>query len=77
MGANYTRKRLPVTLVYFEEYDRIDLAFYREKQVQVQGWGGKKKEALIFGETEKLNELAECKNETHYRRYWRKSEEVK
>ena len=73
IGANYTRERLPVTLVYFEEYDRIDLAFYKEKQVQ--GWGRKKKEALIFGITEKLNELAECKNETHYRRCWRKSEE--
>jgi putative endonuclease len=75
IGANYTCERLPVTLVYFEEYDRIDHAFYREKQVQ--GWGRKKKEALIFGETEKLNQLAECKNETHYRRYWRKSEEEK
>ncbi|WP_231372766.1 GIY-YIG nuclease family protein [Aureivirga sp. CE67] len=26
-GANHTKKRLPVKLVYFEEYDRIDLAF--------------------------------------------------
>lgn len=34
MGANFTRKHLPVKLVYFEEFDRIDFAFYREKQVQ-------------------------------------------
>ena len=46
-GANHTKKRLPVHLVYFEEYDRIDHAFYREKQIQ--GWSRKKKEALING----------------------------
>lgn len=51
-GANYTRKRLPVELVYFEEFQRIDDAFYREKQVQ--GWSRKKKEALI---QERYNEL--------------------
>jgi predicted GIY-YIG superfamily endonuclease len=28
------KKRLPVQLVYFEEYNRIDKAFYREKQIQ-------------------------------------------
>ena len=44
-GANYTRKRLPVVLVYYEEYQNIADAFYREKQVQ--GWSRKKKEALI------------------------------
>jgi putative endonuclease len=33
-GANHTKKRLPVELVYFEEFDRIDVAFEREKQVQ-------------------------------------------
>jgi putative endonuclease len=46
-GANHTKKRLPVKLVYFEEFSRIDTAFYREKQVQ--GWNRKKKEALIYG----------------------------
>ena len=35
-GANFTRKHLPVQLIYFEEFDRIDDAFYREKQIQ--GW---------------------------------------
>ncbi|WP_417264899.1 GIY-YIG nuclease family protein [Brumimicrobium sp.] len=34
-GANHTSKFLPVKLVYFEEINRIDHAFYREKQVQV------------------------------------------
>lgn len=29
-GAKHTKKRLPVQLVYFEEYQRIDEAFSRE-----------------------------------------------
>jgi putative endonuclease len=56
LGANYTSKRLPVQLVYCEEYDRIDEAFYREKQVQ--GWRRAKREALINGQSEKLPALA-------------------
>ena len=55
-GARYTSKRLPVELVYYEEYERVDQAFYREKQVQ--GWNRKKKEALINGKPELLPELA-------------------
>lgn len=55
-GANHTRKRLPVKLLYFEEYQRIDDAYYREKQVQ--GWNRKKKEALIDGKPELLPEMA-------------------
>jgi len=46
------KKHLPVELIYYEEYDRVDQAFYREKQVQ--GWGRKKKEALINGKIDKL-----------------------
>lgn len=55
-GAQYTARRLPVKLVYYEEYDRIDIAFNREKQVQ--GWSRKKREALINGEEYLLPELA-------------------
>ncbi len=61
-GANHTKKYLPVKLVYYEEFDRIDTAFYREKQVQ--GWSRKKKEALINAMPEKLHDLAKCLNET-------------
>ena len=63
-GANYTKKHLPVKLVYFEEFQRIDEAFYREKQVQ--GWSRKKKEALINGCFDKLSSLS--KNYTQYPR---------
>jgi len=62
LGANHTKKRLPVELVYFEAFGRIDFAFEREKQVQ--GWSRKKKAALIEGAPEKLKELSKCLNKT-------------
>ena len=64
LGANHTLRRLPVKLVFFREYDRIDFAFEREKQIQ--GWSRKKKEALIYGMTEELHELAKCMNMTSH-----------
>lgn len=51
-GSNHTKKRLPVKLIYYEEFQRIDFAFYREKQVQ--GWSRKKKDALINNNTKEL-----------------------
>ena len=56
IGSSYTSKRLPVKLVYCEEYDRVADAFYREKQVQ--GWTRRKREALINGNPELLPTLA-------------------
>lgn len=73
-GANHTRKRLPVKLIYFEEFARIDEAYYREKQVQ--GWSRKKKEALMNNLPEELKRAAECMNETHYKNY-QKNEQSK
>jgi predicted GIY-YIG superfamily endonuclease len=55
-GANYTKKHLPVELVYCEECQCVDDAYRREKQVQ--GWTRRKKEALISGHPERLPELA-------------------
>jgi putative endonuclease len=56
LGARYTTRRLPVKLVYCEEYDRVADAFYREKQVQ--GWRRAKREALINGDQALLPALA-------------------
>ena len=42
--------------MYYEEYDRIDEAYYREKQIQ--GWSRKKKLALIEGNEEKLSKIS-------------------
>jgi putative endonuclease len=44
-GAEYTRRRLPLRLVYFEEYQSVGQAFAREKQVQ--GWVRSRKRKLI------------------------------
>ena len=55
-GAMYTARRLPVQLMYYEEFSRIDEAFYREKQVQ--GWSRNKREALINEATYELPMLS-------------------
>ena len=60
-GSRYTSGRLPVELVYGEEYDRVSDAYYREKQVQ--NWGRAKREALINGNLEVLPPLAKKKFE--------------
>lgn len=68
-GANHTKKRLPVELVYLEEFQRIDDAFFREKQIQ--GWSRAKKEALIKNNFTSLRKLSECKNDSHYKLWLR------
>ncbi|MCF8226775.1 MAG: GIY-YIG nuclease family protein [Bacteroidales bacterium] len=62
-AANFTAKRLPVKLVYYEEFSRIDEAFEREKQIQK--WSAKKKRALIKGNKEMLKKASECNNHSH------------
>ena len=34
VGANFTKKHIPVELVYYEEFQRMEEAFHREKQGQ-------------------------------------------
>lgn len=55
-GAIYTQSRLPVRLLYFEQFDRVDDAYRREKQVQ--GWGRAKRLALVHGRLDRLPPLA-------------------
>ena len=64
-GANHTKKRLPVKLVYYETFQRIDDAFYREKQIQ--GWSRNKKLALIEKNYNDLSRYSECVNESHHK----------
>ncbi len=64
MGAKHTKKRLPVELVFVEQFERIDEAYAREKQIQ--GWSRKKKEALIQGDFNQLHKLACCQNDSHF-----------
>ncbi len=56
LGANFTRKHRPVELVFCEQWDRVDDAYAREKQVQ--GWSRRKKQALIDGKFEMLPALS-------------------
>ncbi len=46
-GAAYTRRRLPVTLVWSDEFPRIEDAFRWEKRIQ--GWSHAKRAAFIEG----------------------------
>ncbi|MEX0812607.1 MAG: DEAD/DEAH box helicase family protein [Chitinophagales bacterium] len=60
-GANFTAKNLPIKLVYYETFERIDEAFKREKQIQK--WSRAKKIALIKGDIELLKRLSKNKSE--------------
>ena len=44
-GAKYTKIRLPVEMVYFEEYPNKSSACKRE--IEVKGWRRTKKESLV------------------------------
>lgn len=47
MGSEYTKRRLPVELVWSEAFRRIDDAFAWEKRIQ--GWSHAKRLAFIQG----------------------------
>ena len=55
----YTSTRLPVTLVFSEEFTSRYDALLRERQIK--GWGRKKKEALIRGDWHEVSRLAKSK----------------
>ncbi len=58
-AAKYTASRRPVALAFYEEYERIDDAFLREKQVQ--NWSHAKRAALIRGDFDELRRLSRAK----------------
>jgi putative endonuclease len=61
LGSKYTKRRLPVELVYCEEFKRIDEAYQRERQIH--GWSRKKKIALIEGNYDGLVKYSRKKRE--------------
>lgn len=61
----YTSSRLPVKLMFSEEFNDARLA--REFERKLKGWSHKKKKALIDGDFNLLHILAECKNSTNYK----------
>ena len=50
-AAQWTKKRLPVKLVYYETYPTLQLARQRERQIK--GWTVRKKLNLITGKWKK------------------------
>ncbi|MDO9576846.1 MAG: GIY-YIG nuclease family protein [Candidatus Cloacimonadales bacterium] len=63
----YTSKCLPVKLVFSDYFENAYDAVSAERQIK--GWTRAKKEALINGNFDLLHELAQCKNETNFKRY--------
>jgi putative endonuclease len=59
-GSMYTRSRLPVKLVYTQEFPSKHDAFLRERQVK--GWSRAKKAALIRGDFEALIGLSRSRS---------------
>ena len=57
LGAEYTKRRRPVELVWSFETPSVAHAFALEKQIQ--GWGRAKREALIEGRFDDLVPLAQ------------------
>ena len=55
----YTSKRLPVKLVWLEEFRDINEAIDMERRIKK--WSKAKKIALIKGDIEKIHELAKSK----------------
>ena len=63
----YTCEKRPVELVWANHFQSNTEAIEWEKKIK--GWSRKKKEALIEGRFDKLPELAECKNISHWKNY--------
>ena len=59
----YTFKRKPVTLVFYQDFIEPNQAIYFEKKLKK--WSKAKKQALINGDFDLLQTLAECRNATN------------
>lgn len=63
-GTDFTKNRLPVDLVYFENFQRIEMALRREKQIQC--WSHLEIEALLRHDQLTFQELVEDPREMHW-----------
>ena len=61
----YTYKRRPLEIKFHETFNDVLQAIYFEKKLKK--WTRAKKEALISGNFDMLQILAECRNATHYK----------
>ncbi len=63
----YTARRRPLQLQFLATFSYVYDAIEFEKKLK--GWSGQKKRALIEGDIDRLKELAQCRNLSHYKRY--------
>tara|TARA_B100000745_G_scaffold270788_1_gene197850 strand:+ start:6 stop:320 length:315 start_codon:yes stop_codon:yes gene_type:complete len=61
----YTLKRRPLELKFQQIFNDVLLAIYFEKKIKK--WTRSKKEALINGDFDMLQILAECRNASHFK----------
>ncbi|MBI4745605.1 MAG: GIY-YIG nuclease family protein [Deltaproteobacteria bacterium] len=57
----YTSTRLPVKLLFSQEFPTREEALASEQRIK--GWSRKKKEAMIRGDWEEVSRLAKSKND--------------
>ena len=55
-SAGYTSSRLPIVLVYSQEFQTRNEALHAERQIK--GWSRAKKQALIEGDWKRIQQLA-------------------
>jgi putative endonuclease len=68
LGKNtdcYTFNKRPLELKFYEAFNDVLQAIYFEKNIKK--WTRAKKEALINGDFDMLQILAECRNATHHK----------
>lgn len=61
----YTHTRRPVSLVFYQEFTEPNQAIEFEKKLKK--WSRAKKQALIDGNFDRLQNLSECRNATHHK----------
>jgi putative endonuclease len=61
----YTHSRRPVILLFYQDFTEPNQAIGYEKKIKK--WSRAKKQALIDSNFDKMQELSECRNATHYK----------
>lgn len=59
-ACGYTSTRLPVSLIFFQEFPTREEALVSEQRIK--GWSRKKKEAMIRGDWKEVSRLAKSKD---------------
>lgn len=61
----YTHSRRPVEIVFYQEFTEPNQAIDFEKKIKK--WSRQKKQSLIDGNFDNLQNLSECRNATHHK----------